>query len=282
MVTAQNDNQDQAGQTYWNSTWDATPLPSLWPVDSARIRDHVERSLFEYLSEHLAKHGLNNQGKRLIEAGCARSAVLPLFATRLGFQVAGIDYSPNGCEQTRLMLQREGVTADVHCLDVFSTPRSLVEQFDVIVSFGLIEHFTDTAAIVRALARLVRPGGLIFTNVPNMCGVVGWTQRVLDKNVYRVHVPLTARQVGEAHRDAGLDVATCEYFLSTNFGVVNLNSITKFSAEWWIKKLPLALLVRLSMVVWRVERIFGRFPAGRAFSPYIHCVAVKPPRNQVA
>src|SRR5207247_404436 len=135
---------------------------------------------------------LIDQSKLLVEVGCARSAVLPLFAKRLGFRVAGIDYSPNGCEQTRLMLEREGVTGDIYCCDVFSIPDDLVERFDMVVSFGLIEHFSDTMAIVAALSRLLRPGGLIFTSVPNMHGITGFVQKTLNKRIYDIHVPITA------------------------------------------------------------------------------------------
>ncbi|MGE0030064.1 MAG: class I SAM-dependent methyltransferase [Steroidobacteraceae bacterium] len=268
--------QDQAGQGYWDQAWSASPLPALWPVDSRKIGAHVERALFAYMADAFALHDADRRGKLLIEAGCARSGVLPLFAKKLGFWVSGIDYSPNGCEQTRLMLEREGIQAEVHCLDVFSIPDDLVERYDVLVSFGLIEHFSDTTAIVAALARLIKPGGLIFTNVPNMFGVTGFLQKVMDKDVFDIHVPLSAEAVRNAHELAGLQVVDCDYFLSVNLGVVNLNSIRTHSLEWWIKKIALAVLVRLSMAAWWWERLLGQLPVSRAFSPYVNCIATKP------
>jgi 2-polyprenyl-3-methyl-5-hydroxy-6-metoxy-1,4-benzoquinol methylase len=266
---------DKAGPEYWNRAWDATPLPDLWPVDSLRLRAHVERSLFQYISNVLAAWGLEPAQTFLIEAGCARSAVLPLFAKKLGFRIAGIDYSPNGCEQARAILRRENIPGDIYCCDVLSLPQHLVERFDVLVSFGLIEHFSDTKTIVAALARLVRPGGLIFTNLPNMKGTTGFLQRVLDRRVYDIHVPLTANAVRQAHADAGLDVLACDYFLSTNFGVVNLSTIGAHGLHWWTKRIILAALARFSMAVWLCERVIGTLPTSRAFSPYINCLARK-------
>lgn len=271
-----NSNKDQAGQKYWNQTWDASSLPALWPVDSQNIGSNVERSLFSFMSNAFAKHGLINQNKLLVEVGCARSAVLPLFAKKLGFQVSGIDYSPNGCEQTRLILEREDVPAEIYCCDIFSIPDDLVERFDVVVSFGLIEHFSDTTAIVTALSRLVRPGGLIFTNVPNMHGMTGFAQKILDKRVYDIHVPLTAEVVRKAHKQAGLNTVSCDYFLSTHFGVVNLNSLRVYSLEWWIKKMTLAVLARISVGIWWLERMLGPLPTSHVFSPYVNCLAIKP------
>lgn len=271
-----NSDQDQAGQKYWNHTWDVSPLPAIWPVDSNKIGTHVERSLFSYMSKVFSEHGLTGQNKLLVEVGCARSAVLPLFAKRFGFQIAGIDYSPNGCEQTCLILEREEVQGKVYCCDIFSIPDDLVERFDVVVSFGLIEHFSDTAAIVNALARLLKPGGMIFTNIPNLRGAIGFMQSRLDRTVYDIHVPLTDNDVRRAHEKAGLKVIHCDYFLATNFGILNLNSIRPRSFEWWTKKMITSILTRLSMGVWWLECKVGVLPASRAFSPYVNCLAVKP------
>lgn len=271
-----NSDQDQAGQKYWNQAWDANPLPALWPVDSTKIGAYVERSLFSYMSKVFSEYGLTGQNKLLVEVGCARSAVLPLFAKRLGFQITGIDYSPNGCEQTNLMLEREKVQGKVYCCDIFSIPDDLVGRFDVVVSFGLIEHFSDTAAIVTALARLLKPGGMIFTNIPNLKGAIGFMQSKLDRAVYDIHVPLTDNDVRRAHEEAGLKVTHCDYFLATNFGILNLNAIRQGSLEWWLKKMITSISVRLSMGVWWLESKVGNLPKSRAFSPYINCLAVKP------
>jgi len=275
-----NTDQDKAGQKYWNNTWDVIPLPELWPIDSKNIKDNVERSLFKFMSDAFMTHGAINRNGLLVEVGCARSAVLPLFTKRLGLRISGIDYSPNGCEQSRLMLEREGVQGEIHCCDIFSLPEDLSERFDIVVSFGLIEHFSNTSEIVTALSRLVKPGGLIFTNVPNMNGIIGFAQKIMDKKIYDIHVPLDAEAVRKAHTNAGLEVISCDYFLSTNFGVLNLNSIRTHSFEWWVKKLMLALLTRISMGIWMWERAFGSLPTSRFFSPYVNCLAIKPKKAE--
>jgi 2-polyprenyl-3-methyl-5-hydroxy-6-metoxy-1,4-benzoquinol methylase len=271
-----NNKDDRAGQQYWNEAWRMKALPPLWNVGTRQIGHYVENKLFEFLSQVLVARGYANSGKSLIEVGCACSAVLPLFAQRLGFRVSGLDYSPIGCDQSRLILERERVTGEVYCCDIFSIPDNLKEKFDVVVSFGMVEHFADTKAIVGALSKLVKPGGMIYTNIPNMSGLTGFTQRLVDHDVYDIHVPLTSDEVGDAHKNAGLEVIFCNYFLSTNFGVCNLNRLPHLSAEWLFKKFILATLARLSMVVWWFERIFGEFPVSKAYSPYINCIAIKP------
>lgn len=271
-----NKGQDKAGQEYWNQTWGDYPLPKAWDVDSKRLLNHVEREFFLYIAKALEDHGKTGSDVRLVEVGCARSQALPVLAKRLGVSVAGIDYSPNGCEQTRIMLKREGVRGEVFCSDIFAIPDALRGGFDVVISFGLIEHFTNTNEIVSALAGLLKPGGVIFTNIPNMRGTTGLAQKVLNRGIYDIHVPLTPSHVRSAHEAAGLHVIESVYFLSNNYGVLNLGEPNRRSLDWWAKKIVLAILVRVSMAVWLIERKLGKLPATRALSPYVNCVAMKP------
>lgn len=276
MTNLSGDGQDKAGQDYWNLAWDDTPLPDVWDVDSKRLRNHVEREFFVYLGKAFENNGMVGCEKLLVEVGCARSQVLPVLAKRLGMTVAGIDYSPNGCEQTRLILKREDVTGEVYCCDIFTIPEYLFGKFDIVISFGLIEHFSNTTEIVSALAKLLKPEGLIFTNIPNMRGTTGFAQKMLNRAVYDIHVPLTPTQMGDAHEQAGLHVLKCNYFLSSNFGVVNLGESHWKNLGWWSKKVILALLARVSMGVWLFEKLVGCLPVSRTFSPYVNCIAIKP------
>jgi 2-polyprenyl-3-methyl-5-hydroxy-6-metoxy-1,4-benzoquinol methylase len=248
----------------------------VWDVDTKRLLNHVEREFFLWITKTLERLGKTGPDVRLVEVGCARSQALPVLAKRLGLSVAGIDYSPNGCEQTRVMMEREGVRGEVYCSDIFAIPDSLKGKFDIVVSFGLIEHFSDTREIVSALAQLMKPGGVILTNIPNMRGTVGLAQKFLNRGIYDIHVPLTPSLVRDAHEKAGLRVIKCGYFLSCNYGVVNLGKPNQRSLRWWAKKIVLASLARLSMMVWLIERTLGKFPVTQLFSPYVNCVAVKP------
>ncbi|MEH6824333.1 MAG: class I SAM-dependent methyltransferase [Motiliproteus sp.] len=266
---------DKAGEGYWNEAWNKLSLPEVWDVDSVRIISHVERELFNYISKTLGELIVGGAARTLVEVGCARSQALPVIANRLGFKVSGIDYSPNGCEQTALILDREGVDGEVFCVDIFSIPDSLVGQFDVVVSFGLIEHFSDTNAVVSALARLLKPGGVILTNIPNMNGSVGFFQRLLNKSIYDIHVPLTPEEVKKAHEYAGLEVVESDFFISSSYGVVNIGETKRSSFVWWARKIPLFFLARVSMAAWLCERLIWKLPVSRFFSPYINCVAVR-------
>jgi 2-polyprenyl-3-methyl-5-hydroxy-6-metoxy-1,4-benzoquinol methylase len=49
------------------------------------------------------------------------------------------------------MLRKAGVVGQVYCCDFFAPPGDLIGTFDVVISFGVAEHFQDTAECLRAL-----------------------------------------------------------------------------------------------------------------------------------
>jgi SAM-dependent methyltransferase len=62
-----------------------------------------------------------------------------------------------------------------------------VEQYDMVLSFGLIEHFNDTKFIIGEHLKFLKPGGTLFITLPNFKSVNGWVQRNFDKENYDKH-----------------------------------------------------------------------------------------------
>ncbi|MEK0421783.1 MAG: hypothetical protein RLZZ161_1634 [Bacteroidota bacterium] len=61
------------------------------------------------------------------------------------------------------------------------------QTFDFVFSIGLIEHFEDTQAILKAHVKYVKSGGRLFLILPNFTGINGWFQRRFDKDNYVKH-----------------------------------------------------------------------------------------------
>jgi SAM-dependent methyltransferase len=61
------------------------------------------------------------------------------------------------------------------------------QTFDFVFSIGLIEHFEDTQAILKAHVKYVKSGGRLFLILPNFTGINGWFQRKFDKENYDKH-----------------------------------------------------------------------------------------------
>jgi len=86
------------------------------------------------------------------------------------------------------LLQKNGLQpGDINIIeaDLFNyTPTQL---YDMVLSFGLIEHFSDTAAIIKTHLQFLKPGGTLFITLPNFTGVNGWVQRKFDLENYNKH-----------------------------------------------------------------------------------------------
>lgn len=261
-------------KSYWDEAWWKTPLPMGLNPRSGGARNYANRRFHEQFRKIFSR--IDTKGKRLLEIGCARSIWLPYFAKEFGFDVYGIDYSEVGCRQALKMIRDEGFDGKVLCADFFSTPCFKTEPFDVVVSFGLVEHFQDTTACIAALSRFLKPGGLMMTSIPNMVGSIGFIQKRINRPVYEMHMPIDKRMLAQAHASSGLEILECDYFLFTKFGVCNLNGISRNSIGWVLKNSFLTGLALFSLAVWVVENRFGSLRSNRVMSPYINCCARKP------
>ena len=61
------------------------------------------------------------------------------------------------------------------------------ETFDVVCSFGFLEHFTNTKEIIQKHLSLLRPNGHLLITMPNFRGINGLVQRFFDKENLRKH-----------------------------------------------------------------------------------------------
>jgi SAM-dependent methyltransferase len=265
--------QDKAGIEYWDQLWTNLALPEAVDPGLRGMGNLYNQRVDALLRQFLSHYRCGTHS--LIEVGCARSAWLPYFARQFGFAVTGLDYCERGCEQERQILLRSGVEGVVICADLFDPPQELVAAFDVVVSFGVIEHFKDPSKCLAAMSTLLRPNGRMVTVVPNMTGAVGFLQRLLNRPVYEVHVPMTREEVDGSHLRAGMEMIHSEYFLSSGFGVVNLHGLDARARMTSAKRLFIRTLEALSLMVWAVENSTTELPVSRLFSPYIVCVSKK-------
>jgi 2-polyprenyl-3-methyl-5-hydroxy-6-metoxy-1,4-benzoquinol methylase len=259
---------DKAGKAYWDGVWKDSSLPPAIDPRKPGLNNYVTRQYHEYFARTFNSPA--HCKKTLLEIGCARSTWLPYFGNELQFKVHGIDYSPLGAEHASQILRRERVNGNITCANVFDPPPSLLGTFDVVVSFGVVEHFENTSACIGAFSNFVRPGGLLFTSIPNMTGLIGMLQKALDKDVYDIHVPLNLKSLAEAHETSGLEVLDCRYFMCANFNVIN---IQKYKGTF-LHSVATRVLSWTSKAFWSANEILPIKP-NRIFSPNVLCLARK-------
>jgi 2-polyprenyl-3-methyl-5-hydroxy-6-metoxy-1,4-benzoquinol methylase len=261
---------DKAGKQYWDKTWEAYDFPKGVNPQSEGISNFIDRSFHKYFSKLFSN--LAPDGKQILEIGCARSVWLPYFSKEFGFNVTGIDYSEIGCQQAMHMLSKADVKGKIVCADFFSPPESMLKGFDVVVSFGVLEHFKDSTACIAAFSRFLKPDGLLVTNVPNLCGLNGLIQKMLNRPVFDIHVILDKQSLIRVHKMNGLQVISCDYFLFANLGVLNFENLKGGS----LYRGAARLRSLINMVTWTCEKATPLLKPNRWSSPYINCAAIKP------
>jgi 2-polyprenyl-3-methyl-5-hydroxy-6-metoxy-1,4-benzoquinol methylase len=261
----------RASREFWDSQWREGKLPRAVNPQDRSLKNYTVRKFDVLFRKVFGVKNHSPDSPNLLELGCARSAWLPYFSKEFGFRVAGIDYSSLGCDQAQAILAMESVEGDVSLADVFVPPRHLLNRFDYVVSFGLVEHFEATDQCIRSCGAYLKSGGTMVTVIPNMNGLVGTLQKLLAREVYDVHVPLDTNTLRRAHEIAGLKVVQCEYFCFLNLGVLNLNRIRKSFLGLWLSR----ALNAVSAATWILESTGVRIPVNKLTSPYVICVSTK-------
>jgi len=120
-----------------------------------------------------------------------------VFLARHGFDVTGLDESPQGIALTRQALAAEGLTAH---LDAGNMLRGLPypdETFDAVISIQVIHHGTRAAigGVIEEITRVLKPGGLVFVTVAAR-RTQGTQFREIEPDTL---VPLDGKEAGLPH-----------------------------------------------------------------------------------
>lgn len=107
------------------------------------------------------------EGARILDVGCGSGWLCEYFA-RLGYDVTGIDISPDLIALARERLERVPYDVDEETRlryrflehDVEATP--LAETFDVVICYDSLHHFEDERAVLRHIAAMLDEGGFLF------------------------------------------------------------------------------------------------------------------------
>src|SRR6185436_7695380 len=122
------------------------------------------------------------RGKRLLEIGCGMGTDLLQFA-RGGAQCTGIDLTPRSVEITRHRFRLYGADGNFMISDGERLPFR-TESFDVVYSNGVLHHTPDTAAAIRQVHRVLRPGGTAKVMLYHRHSLNYWVEIVLRRGVF--------------------------------------------------------------------------------------------------
>ena len=151
-------------------------------------------------------------GRRVVEVGCGAAAGARWLATQ-GAQVVGLDLSAGMLRQARLAQDRSGVPVALLQADAAHLPLRDGTVDVAFTAFGAVPFVDDSAAVMREVHRILRPGGRwvfavthpmrwIFLDDPGEGGLVA-VHSYFDRRPYVEYDATGAATYVEQHRTLG-------------------------------------------------------------------------------
>lgn len=170
-----NEERAKTENAYWDNKFQLpirARLPSKLNVDVL--------NLTRLLKTHV------RPSNRYIEIGCAPGKMLAWVVSVLKAEATGLDYSGPGIAKCRRLFNKLGLKVNLYH-ENFLDHHIPLSTFDVVSSFGLIEHFDDARLAVKIHLTLAKPGGLVLITIPNYQGIYGLLQRWCDAPNLELH-----------------------------------------------------------------------------------------------
>ncbi|WP_176591671.1 bifunctional 2-polyprenyl-6-hydroxyphenol methylase/3-demethylubiquinol 3-O-methyltransferase UbiG [Sphingobium sp. EM0848] len=189
---------------WWDPNGSSAMLHKLNPVRLHYIRNAID---------HHWPQGSGGfrplSGKRAIDVGCGAGLLAEPLA-RMGATLTALDAAEENIAVARAHAEGQGLTIDYRATPVEQLDAS---GFDLVTSMEVIEHVTDPAAFVRALATKLAPDGLMILSTPNRTPLsrlamitIGESIGGIPKGTHDWHKFLNPKELTSLLDEAGLEV----------------------------------------------------------------------------
>jgi len=217
----------------------------------------------EIFAQYLPRGGEGGV-RSCFEVGCYPGSYLIYLGKEFGYEANGIDLTPRTAAEFAEYLRGNGVTVGkIERGDFFEFAPE--RQYDLVCSFGFVEHFADYEEVIRRHAALVKAGGTLVLSAPNFRGLQGVLHALLDKPNLDRHVlgSMNLRRWRGALERCGMQVVHEGYYRTFDFWT---DHPTASRGSRW-------LAMRIAGAGRRVDRMV-HWP-NRFTSPYMISVARK-------
>ena len=152
-------------------------------------------------------------GKDVCDIGCG-GGILAESMARKGAKVTGIDLSEKALKVADLHSLESGVQVRYQLIAAEDMAAQEAGQYDVVTCMEMLEHVPDPAAIVKACATLVKPGGHVFFSTINrnpkayLFAIIGaeYLLRMLPKGTHDYAKFIKPAELAQHIRNASLEV----------------------------------------------------------------------------
>lgn len=149
--------------------------------------------------------------KKIIDVGCGGGILAESMAKKSGF-VTGIDLSEKALKVADLHGLESGIKVAYEKISAEEMADREAGQYDIVTCMEMLEHVPDPASVIRACAKLAKPGGNIFFSTLNrnakayLFAVIGaeYLLQLLPKGTHDYTKFITPAELAQSVRDAGL------------------------------------------------------------------------------
>lgn len=119
----------------------------------------------ELIEKTTRYHNSLNSASRLLDVGCASGQFLSVLQQRNKLEIYGVEPCMDLAKSASQTL-KEAVIIDKSIEECGLEP----DTFDVVTLWEVLEHIHEPTDCLNAIAKLLKPGGLLFLSVPNIEG----------------------------------------------------------------------------------------------------------------
>ena len=117
-------------------------------------REKRVKNLFKYIKPYLKKEG------KALEIGCAEGLFLKE-VKNFGWDVLGVEPDP--------VTAKFAISNNIDVkIKIFDSNDYMINSFDLVALFMVLEHVWNPLEFLKEVRRVIKPGGLIFIEVPNI------------------------------------------------------------------------------------------------------------------
>ncbi|WP_353428048.1 bifunctional 2-polyprenyl-6-hydroxyphenol methylase/3-demethylubiquinol 3-O-methyltransferase UbiG [Polynucleobacter sp. MWH-UH19D] len=153
------------------------------------------------------------EGKKVVDVGCG-GGILAESISQSGATTTGIDLSEKALKVAELHALEVGANLTYRSISAEDLADEQAEQYDVVTCMEMLEHVPDPASVVRACAKLCKPGGTLFFSTLNrnpksyLFAIIGaeYILKLLPKGTHEYTKFIKPSELVTFTRQAGLEL----------------------------------------------------------------------------
>ena len=249
---------------YWNNNYKSSAKLNYLPsYDSLNQQTSLE--LLNIITNY-------STGDNVLEIGAGDSDFLIYLASKnINKNYTGMDYSTIGCENLKERSKNFNLKIDVINEDLFTEKSAHFNQFSMVYSLGVVEHFDDLTNVLNNTKRFCNSDGYHFASIPNMSGIYGLITKLIDKKTYDIHNPHDLNSFIRGHEKANMEIVLADYYGYFSAGV--LSSCQPFIENTFVFKVLYKSLNLITKIFSFTNKYICKIPKSSYFSPYILVVS---------